>query len=234
LIPRIIHYCWFGPNKYNNLIKLCIKSWKKACPDYHVKLWDEKNSPLDNKFVKMALENRKYAFMADFVRLHALFLEGGIYLDTDMLILKSPDDFLKYDLFIGKEDSLHLSAGIIGAVKNHPFIAECINFYNNSEFDFNSTKEFQIPIILTSVFNNNTSFNNSIILEPEVFYPYPWERRAEGDFNYKKYIKPNSYGVHLWDASWLDNKVEKPNFIKKKFYDSIFFLSKIKNSILKR
>ena len=102
MIPKIIHYCWFGPNKLNNTAINCIKSWKKNLPDYQIKLWNEKNVNLDIPFVNKAYAANKYAFVSDYIRLWAIYNEGGIYLDTDMLVLKSLDPFLNYSCFLGK------------------------------------------------------------------------------------------------------------------------------------
>lgn len=94
MIPKIIHYCWFGKGKKNRLIKRCIRSWKKRMPDYEIICWNEDNFDYTSvPFVKEAYEQKKWAFVADYVRLYALFHYGGIYLDTDSEVYKSFDFF---------------------------------------------------------------------------------------------------------------------------------------------
>ena len=94
MIPKIIHYCWFGKNPKNNLILRCIESWKKFCPNYKFVEWNESNFDVNsNLYTKQAYENKKWAFVSDYVRLYALYNYGGIYLDTDCEILQSLDIF---------------------------------------------------------------------------------------------------------------------------------------------
>ena len=94
-IPKIIHYCWFGKGPKPELAIKCIESWKKYCPDYEIKEWNEDNFDLNyNAYVKEAYENKKWAFVTDVVRLYALVNYGGIYMDTDVEVIKPLDEFL--------------------------------------------------------------------------------------------------------------------------------------------
>ena len=106
MIPKIIHYCWFGRGPMPELALKCIESWHKYLPDYEYKLWNEDNFDLNcNAYVKEAYEARKFAFVTDYVRLYALYTEGGIYMDTDVEVLKSYDDLLDLPAFTGYEGS---------------------------------------------------------------------------------------------------------------------------------
>jgi mannosyltransferase OCH1-like enzyme len=138
MIPKIIHYCWFGNNELSDLEKMCISSWEKYCPDYSIKLWNELNSPMDHSWVRESYRHKKFAFVSDYVRFYALNNEGGIYLDTDMLLVKNIDNFLIYDFFIGYEDDFTLSMGIIGAQKGNVRISHFQKFYD----------EFQVILFL--------------------------------------------------------------------------------------
>ena len=90
MINKVIHYCWFGGNPKSDLINRCIESWKKYCPDYEIIEWNEKNFDIDsNKFVKEAYEARKWAYVSDYIRAYAIYNYGGIYLDTDVLVVES-------------------------------------------------------------------------------------------------------------------------------------------------
>ena len=103
MIPKILHYCWFGKKKLPALAKKCIASWKKYCPDYELILWNEDNFDLNsNTYVREAYDSGKFAFVTDYVRLWALYRYGGIYMDTDVEVIKSLDKFLVHPAFSGK------------------------------------------------------------------------------------------------------------------------------------
>ena len=114
---------------------MCIESWKKYCPDYTIKEWNEDNSPMHIKWMHDAYKHQKYAFVADYARFYALFQEGGIYLDTDMLLVKPIDCFLSEKLFMGLEDKNTASFGIIGAEKGLTFCKTVLELYDNAIFD---------------------------------------------------------------------------------------------------
>ena len=104
MIPKKIHYCWFGRGKRPKLAKKCIKSWKKYCPDYEIIEWNEDNFDVNiNDYTKWCYENKKYAFLSDYVRLVVVYQNGGIYFDTDVELLRNPDFLLKNQAFFGFE-----------------------------------------------------------------------------------------------------------------------------------
>ncbi len=203
MIPKIIHYCWFGPKKMSKIDLKCIKSWKKNLPDYKLMLWNEDNSPIDVPFVKAALEAKKYAFAADYVRIWALNKYGGVYLDTDMLVLKNLDEFLNNE-FIGKENETTISAGIIGVDAGSCFIKKAMELYDSLIFNINNLPKLSIPQNLTKVMNEMELCQRPKIYSHDVFYSLPMEATIEGNFEYKRYLTQNSAAVHLWNASWLD------------------------------
>ena len=100
MIPKIIHYCWYGRGEKSAAIQMCIESWRKYCPDYEIKEWNEDNSPMHIKWMHDAYKHQKYAFVADYARFYALHQDGGIYMDTDMLLVKPIDEFLKNSMFM--------------------------------------------------------------------------------------------------------------------------------------
>lgn len=156
-IPKIIHYCWFGGGKKPELIKDCISTWKKYLPEYKIVEWNEKNFKVEDfDFVYKAFNDRKWAFVADYTRLWILYNYGGIYLDTDMEILKPLDDLLKNSSFGGLEDE-QIGFGIWGCQKGDKFIGEVLNYYNNLNYDDykNNLKDLAIPIHLTKVARKN-------------------------------------------------------------------------------
>lgn len=223
MIPKIIHYCWFGPNKMSKTDLKCIKSWKKHLPEYKLMLWNEDNSPIDVPFVKAALKAKKYAFSADYVRIWALNKYGGVYMDTDMLALKNLDSFLDCKSFLGKENENTCNAAIMGCEKECTFISNVFERYNNLSFSIENIQNIAIPKIITEVINTLTDIDKPIIYPPDVFYPLPFEATSEGIFDYKQYLTENSVAVHLWNASWLDelNEYRKQSHGWRKYWNII-------------
>ena len=121
MIPKIIHYCWFGPNPKSELYKMCLKSWKTFCPDYTIKEWNESNTKkYQNKFYRDAYRKKKYAFVSDCIRVQVLYEFGGIYLDTDMLIIKPIDELLKYYYIVGEEVPKRINFAFFATIKDFP------------------------------------------------------------------------------------------------------------------
>ena len=137
MIPKIIHYCWFGHNPKPKLALKCMKSWKKYCPDYEIIEWNEDNFDISScpLYVRQAYEAKKWAFVTDYVRLKVVYDEGGIYLDTDVELIKSLDALLEYDAYFGFEDGTHVNTGLgFGAVKGAPILLEMMRDYEGIPF----------------------------------------------------------------------------------------------------
>lgn len=213
MIPRKIHYCWFGSQPMSNTIEKCIASWKVYLPDFEFVLWNETNSDLNHPFAKQALKDRKWAFVSDYVRLKVLSEQGGVYLDTDMLMLKGFSDLLKQQCFVGLESNRYISCGVIGTQKNHPYILKCLEHYNKVDVSKPiSYKDLIIPKIFTLVFKKyyqietfaSKQYEDILILDVNCFYAYPNpdpKLRRQGN-DYLKYVTEQSYAVHLWERSW--------------------------------
>ena len=144
MIPKIIHYIWVGNNPKSDLVLKCINSWKKYCPDYEIMEWgNDILQEIDNQYVKEAFEAKKWAFVSDYIRLYVLKKYGGVYLDTDSEITSSIDKFLADDFFIGFENykgDVYPSCSPIGAVKNHKFISEILDSYDDDKFNLGNGK----------------------------------------------------------------------------------------------
>lgn len=137
MIPKIIHYCWFGRGEMPQLAKDCIASWHKYMPEWEYKMWNEDNFDVNSvPYTKEAYEAKKYAFVSDYVRLIALHNEGGIYLDTDVEVFKSFDDLLSNTAFAGFEGSKHLPVGtcILASQPNTEWINEQLDAYTEKKF----------------------------------------------------------------------------------------------------
>ncbi|UVV55463.1 glycosyl transferase [Bacteroides fragilis] len=149
-IPKTIHYCWFGKNDLPPLVKKCIKSWHKYLPDYEFKLWDEQSFDItSNKWCQEAYKQKKYAFVADYVRLKVLYEQGGIYLDTDIQLYKSLNPFLSNEAFMGFERDEILSMGVMGFKKNNKIIKELLDYYDQ-EFNLNIVNKLESNANITT------------------------------------------------------------------------------------
>jgi hypothetical protein len=212
-IPKIIHYCWFGGNRKPKLVKDCILSWKKHFPDYQIIEWNEKNSDLTHPFVAKVYKQKKWAFVSDYIRLQKIYEFGGIYLDTDMLIIKGFEVLLNNDCFLGAENSDFISVGVIGANRKNEFIKECKEIYDSLIIEENMNfGEITIPKLITkkyrTLFNYEFDFDKIVVVDKLTiypaffFYPLPFEKKADIN-NYKNYINKDTYAIHLWSSSWI-------------------------------
>ena len=160
MIPKIIHYCWLSNDPKPKYIQQCIASWKKYLPEYTIRLWDISSMDYNAiPFTRDALANRKWPFVSDYVRLYALYHEGGIYLDSDVRAFGKLDDLLESDFFSGLEmrdkehTQIYMEAAIMGAIAGHPFVKQCLDLYNQRSF-VGSDGAFDltpIPTILSEI-----------------------------------------------------------------------------------
>ena len=135
MIPKIIHYCWFGHAPKTEQINSYIETWKKYCPDYQFIEWNEENFDInENQYCREAYEAKKWAFVTDYVRLKVLFTYGGIYMDTDVEVVKPLDRFLSYSAFTGYESTRYIPTGIIGAEKCNAWIQTLLREYETLRF----------------------------------------------------------------------------------------------------
>lgn len=227
-IPKIIHYCWFGEKEKPNLVKKCIASWKRVLPDYEIIEWNESNFDVNyNNYTQKAYKEKKWAFVSDIARLVALKKMGGIYLDTDMYVLKNLDPLLVLEAFLGKEDDKNINAAIYATRKDNIFLKDLLETYNKERSNFET-----IPRIMTELYYKNRDKYSSVkVFDKKYFYPFSQENIK--DFNFNNAPK-DSYTVHLWNYSW-GNPLNK--FIKKiglhKYLVSVLEKLKIKNLLKK-
>lgn len=190
-IPKIIHYCWFGPKPIPELELKCMESWKVYLPDYKIMFWNENSFNIENsnEYVKGAYQKNMYAFVADYVRIYAMVKYGGVYLDTDIELLSSIDVFLQNKAFTGFENKTRVAAGIMGCIKGNEIFQKMLNHYDAAEF-IGSNNDVDITTICTVMMNaleeegfeyknSNQSLKNICIYERDVFYP---KKMKDGSF----------------------------------------------------
>lgn len=214
MIPQTIHYCWFGENKMPALAIKCMESWQRYFPGWEIRLWNEQNTPMQFSYVQFAYQNKKWSNLSNFIRLHALKNYGGIYLDTDIEVIKTFDFLNNYNCFIGFENSktgndMSVNNALIGAVINHPFVERCYN-YLLQEFDGVEESNLSGPGIATSILkeeglitNREQDINDVHVFSREAFHPFDWDEV----FTYSC-VMPATYAIHYWNLSWKDTKNE--------------------------
>lgn len=208
MIPKIIHYCWYGQGEMSPVMKMCLASWREMCPQYVIKEWNEDNTPMTIKWIKDAYKHRKYAFVADYMRFYALYNEGGIYMDTDILLTRSLDDFLDCNFFIGRQDKYSANFAIFGCEPFCDFCKNAIDKYNS--LSFNVVK----PPIITQLFYpelansgfveediSQTLSNNIVIFKSSYFYPIHYTQHFDIS-SIMSYAQSDTYAIHLWNMSW--------------------------------
>ena len=135
MIPKIIHYCWFGGNPLPKSAIKCIESWKKYCPDYEIIEWNEGNFDISsNIYIKEAYDSKKFAFVTDYVRLYVMYMYGGIYMDTDVEVVRPLDEFLSNVAFSGFESSESIPTGIMASEKGFLLYKEFLDYYADKHF----------------------------------------------------------------------------------------------------
>lgn len=248
MIPKIIHYCWLSKDSYPADVKRCISSWKENLPDYEIILWDTIRFDINSvRWVEEAFSKKKYAFAADYIRFYALYNFGGIYLDSDVEVLRSFDDLLNCQSFVGFEYSGLLEAAVIGAEKHCNWAKECLSWYDNRAFfdENGKTKEIVLPIVMSSIYEkifNCQLLDKNMIKNFNGNYLYPYHY-----FSPKNYyrdtieIKNTTYTIHHFATAWLNKnyivqikKIIHVFMIKifgKSFHDLILYkIRKMKNS----
>lgn len=209
MIPKIIHYCWFGGNKKSKLIMKCIESWKKYFPDYEIMEWNEENSDInENEYVREAYRLKKWAYVSDYIRMKVLYEYGGIYFDTDVeVIRKYPQEILELPSFTGIEAFSRLvNPGLVyGCLKGDSLVKEVIDSYQNDKFIITSPEEMltinkRISGILDKYGyireDTKQTVNGLTIFPSEVFCAYDGQKRCIK-------ITDNTVSVHHYTASWL-------------------------------
>lgn len=135
MIPKVIHYCWFGKGDKPALAIKCIESWKKYLPEYEIIEWNEDNFDLDKfPYARQAYDAKKFAFVTDVVRLYAMYNHGGVYMDTDVEVLKPLDSILEYEAVSGFETTNLIPTGLMASEKNSKIIGELLRDYDNRKF----------------------------------------------------------------------------------------------------
>lgn len=207
MIPKIIHYCWFGHGPKPDLALNCISSWKQYLPDYELKEWNEDNFDLScNRYVKEAYDNRKFAFVTDYVRLFALYNEGGIYMDTDVEVLGRFDQFLHHKAFSGFETDGFVPTGMMGAEKGSQWAKDLLEQYNGRFFvleDGSLDMTTNTTVITNYMLGKGLVQNNTYQDFPDLCTMYPAEYFCPKDHRTGIIkITAKTVCIHHFAGSW--------------------------------
>ena len=222
MIPKKIHYCWFGGNPLPEDAKRYIESWKKYCSDYEIKEWNEGNFDLDRyPYVREAYDNRKFAFVSDVARLYALYTEGGIYMDTDVEVLKPLDEFLKYDGVSGFESSTQIPTGLMASRDLHPLVKEWLDEYEGIHF-VKEDGSFDLTTNVTRI--TNSCLKHGFIPNGELqtvadytFFPSEYfcpKDNLTGEIH----LAENTATIHHFAGSWVPLSDRKGIQLSQKIY----------------
>ena len=242
MIPKIIHYCWFGRNPKPKLAKKCIKSWKKYCPGYEIIEWNEDNfdifaAPL---YVRQAYEAKKWAFVTDYVRLWAMVKFGGVYMDTDVEVIKPLDPFLQHKAFSGFENDTQIQTGIMACEKGFPLFEEFLHFYDNASFIHldGSINETTNVVIMTDICLRHGLQQNGTYQLVEGLALYPKAYFCPIEYSSGKLVKTNNTTtIHWFSGSWHSTQQRKHRNSQKRRIARIsrrHFILHLPNYIVKK
>lgn len=235
MIPRVIHYCWFGHNPKPEMIRKCMETWEKT--GYKIIEWNEDNFDINsNPYVCEAYKNKKWAFVTDYVRLYVLYNYGGIYLDSDVEVVKPLDDLLGLPAFSGFEDKQSIPTGLLASEQGNKWIKILLDDYEGVHF-LRKDGKLDLTTNVSRITNKTKRFYpiklNNTLQEFDDFVIFPFDYFcAKSWMNGVVYRTKNTYTIHHFSGSWEPKykrviKGVLNNMIKsERFYEMIRMLKK--------
>ncbi len=220
MIPKTIHYCWFGDKPLDDMAIKCIESWKKYFPDYQIVEWNETNFDVNLcEYVKQAFQSEKWAFVSDYARFWIIYHYGGIYFDTDVEIINNMENIVERGPFLGTEsterdyDEVAINPGLgMGAEPKNEMYKKVLESYHTSSF-INRDGSYNYKTVVervTEIFKLNGYETKNVIQSIGGITIYPQEYFCPLDYNTGILsLTKNSYSIHWFNASWFDNKMSK-------------------------
>ena len=240
MIPKIIHFCWFGGNEKPESVKKCIESWKKFCPDYEIKEWNEENFDINvTDYVKEAHQNSYWAFVSDYARFYILYNHGGLYFDTDVELIKPIDDLVEKGPFFAREHKNKpiINTGLVMcALPKMDVYKEVLDYYNSMHFvyedgTFNKkTVVDHVTKVLIKNPNEYKNINDVFVVRDISIYPKEYFCPIDyltGDEEYTE----NTRAVHHYDSTWLTKGEQEINqkvrVVNKRFGNKVSLIYKL-------
>jgi len=230
LIPKKIHYMWIGKKQLPSNLQKCIDSWKTYCPDYEIIQWNENNYDVDkHPYMRAAYEKGAYGFVPDYARLDILYQHGGIYMDTDVEVIKCLDLLLYQEAFCGVEKWQVLNfGGCSGAIKGHPMLGEFLKAREDVMF---LDAEGRQNTFTCGYYDTNAAIKNGYcingrtqnirgmnIYASDYFHPYDY-------MSGHVHMTEHTYSVHWFNGGWLDERMKRANQETMREYDRIYELA---------
>lgn len=216
MIPKRIHYCWFGRNEKPKLAVKCINSWRKYCPDYEIVEWNEDNFDINlNEYTKMCYKQKKYAFLSDYLRLLIVEKYGGIYFDTDVEVISSFDDLLDNEAFFGFENDEYVNTGVgFGAEPENEIVRQMICEYEQLIDGTHGT--IGCPILNTEALVRQGMIRNGKMqnIKGAVIYPIDYFNPYNDATGVLKKTN-NSHSIHWYAKSWMSKGIILRSVISK-------------------
>lgn len=207
MIPKRIHYFWDGPEP-SALVKKCMQSWVRHLPEFQVMHWSLANAPWDSPYLELAKRKKAWAYISDYVRLKCLQEYGGVYLDTDVEVVRNFSPLLKAGLFMGLESPNKINAAVMGSVPHHPFLECLLDELDQEAEQEGKIRPVPIPLKLTRVFHElyptKADIPPDVHLHPqEYFYPFnPYAHQQALKQLMFADIKESTFAIHHWERSW--------------------------------
>lgn len=229
-IPKTIHYCWFGGNELSDLAKKCIGSWKKYFPDYEIVQWNEQNFDINCcQYVREAYKEKKWAHVSDYARFYVLYYHGGIYLDTDVEVIKGFEDIIAQGAFMACErwdGAINTGIGF-ASEKNNSFLKMILDEYNSSSFYDSNGKPDIYNTVVVRVTDKMSELgfkpskevqriDNIAIYPKDYFNPMVYET---GNLE----ITENTRSIHWYDASWFPKGDKKIHLVEQKIRQKFIY-----------
>ncbi|MDO4838901.1 MAG: glycosyltransferase [Clostridia bacterium] len=208
MIPKKIHYCWFGGNPLPESAKKCIDSWKKFCPDYEIIEWNENNFDVNCcAYVREAYQAKKWAFVSDVARLIALVTQGGIYMDTDVELIRSLNDLLELEAFVGFENKSKVATCLMACQAEQPLFQELLKIYTSLHFikrDGTNDQTTNVKRITSCCMQYGLKLDGKCQTVRGVTF-FPSDYFSPFDFETGNMHKSDhTYSIHWFDATWYD------------------------------
>lgn len=213
-IPKVIHYCWLGKNEKSDLVRKCMNSWEKHASDYEIIEWNEENFPFDeikakSNYVAEAIDKKAWAFVTDYMRLYVLYNEGGVYLDTDVELVKPLDDLLVHDSFMSLESQNTVCTAVIGSKPEQEWIKKLLDCYNKRNFiikdklDKEPNSQYIYKFLskgksLKGIYNYVKLESGLCVFASEYFSPKNYATM-------KLRLTQNTFAIHHYSGGWKSN-----------------------------
>lgn len=239
MIPKVIHYCWFGGKPIPEKDKKCIESWKKFCPDFEIKEWNENNYDIEkNKYMAAAYKEKKWGFVPDYARFDIIYKEGGFYLDTDVELIRPLEELRENEAYMGFESKRWINGGIgFGAKAGNELIKELRDMYENINF-YNEDGSLNMkpsPYYITELLEKNGLQCNNKMQLIGTMKIYPTEYFAAKDYNTGKVTKTeNTISIHHYNASWQSPQKKLKLKIKRILGERLYNLLVLAKKRIKR